>query len=139
MLCQFLLYTTIYKIINKDLLYSTGNSTQYSVTTYMGKASKKEWVCVDVQLLLVVENKASKAFLKFKIEVMKKLRILCLYKLFPLSPLPSAKCYCYQVKIENNKILKENICFKIEQEEKNPLGSKWHPRNNLITQPCGDR
>ena len=28
--------------INKDLLYSTGNSTQYSVTTYMGKEAKKE-------------------------------------------------------------------------------------------------
>ena len=26
---------------NKDLLYSTGNSTQYSVMTYMGKESKK--------------------------------------------------------------------------------------------------
>ena len=29
------IHTTIYKI-NKDLLYSTGNSTQYSVMTYMG-------------------------------------------------------------------------------------------------------
>ena len=29
-------------ITNKDLLYSTGNSTQYSVTAYMGKESKKE-------------------------------------------------------------------------------------------------
>ena len=27
----------LYKIINKDLLYSTGSSTQYSVITYMGK------------------------------------------------------------------------------------------------------
>ena len=27
----------IYKIINKDLLYSTGSSTQYSVITYIGK------------------------------------------------------------------------------------------------------
>ena len=33
---------------NKDLLYSTGNSTQYSVMTYMGKESKKEWIDVDV-------------------------------------------------------------------------------------------
>ena len=31
-------------IINKDLLYSTKNSTQYSVTTYMGKESEKEWI-----------------------------------------------------------------------------------------------
>ena len=31
---------------NKDLLYSTGNSTQYSVMAYMGKESKKEWIYV---------------------------------------------------------------------------------------------
>ena len=29
-------------IINKDLLYSTGNSTQYSVITYMRKESEEE-------------------------------------------------------------------------------------------------
>ena len=29
-------------IINKDLLYSTGNSSQYSVITYMEKESEKE-------------------------------------------------------------------------------------------------
>ena len=29
---------------NKNLLYSTGNSTQYSVMAYMGKESKKEWI-----------------------------------------------------------------------------------------------
>ena len=33
---------SIYKIINKDLLYSTGNGIQYSVLTYMGKESEKE-------------------------------------------------------------------------------------------------
>ena len=36
---QTLLY--IRQITNKDLLYSTGNSTQYSVITYMRKESKK--------------------------------------------------------------------------------------------------
>ena len=37
--------TTIYKI--KDLLLcSTGNSARYSVMTYVGKESKKEYVCV---------------------------------------------------------------------------------------------
>ena len=40
------IHSTIYKIINKDLLYSTGNSTQYSVITYMGKESEKEWTYV---------------------------------------------------------------------------------------------
>ena len=32
----------IKEITNKDLLYSTGNSTQYSVIIYMGKESEKE-------------------------------------------------------------------------------------------------
>ena len=31
-----------------DLLYSTGNSTQCSVMTYMGKESKEERICVYV-------------------------------------------------------------------------------------------
>ena len=33
---------------NKDLPYSTENSTQYSVMTYMGKESKKQWIYVYV-------------------------------------------------------------------------------------------
>ena len=36
------IHTTIYKIYNKDLLYATGNSTQYSIMTYMEKNLKKE-------------------------------------------------------------------------------------------------
>ena len=32
----------------KDLLYSTGKSTQYCVITYMGKVSEKEWIYVYV-------------------------------------------------------------------------------------------
>ena len=37
------IYTLLYRkqITNKDLLYSTGNSTQYSVMTYMEKNLKK--------------------------------------------------------------------------------------------------
>ena len=44
------IYTLLYikLITNKDLLYSTGNSTQYSVMAYMGKESKKEWIYVYV-------------------------------------------------------------------------------------------
>ena len=38
----------IKQITNKNLLYSTGNSTQYSVMAYMGKESKKEWIYVYV-------------------------------------------------------------------------------------------
>ena len=38
------MYTILYtkQIINKDLLCHTGNSTQYSVITYVGKKSEKE-------------------------------------------------------------------------------------------------
>ena len=44
------LYTLLYLkwITNKDLLYSTGNSAQYSIMTYRGKESKKEWIYVYV-------------------------------------------------------------------------------------------
>ena len=39
------------RVINGDLLYSTGGtSTQYSVTTYIGKESEKEWICVYASL-----------------------------------------------------------------------------------------
>ena len=42
------IYTLPYikQITNKDLLYSTGNATQYSTMTYMGKQPKKEWIYV---------------------------------------------------------------------------------------------
>ena len=33
-------------MVNRDLQYSTWNSTQYSVIIYMGKESEKEWICV---------------------------------------------------------------------------------------------
>ena len=39
------MYTLLYTS-NKDLLYSTGNSTQYSVITYMGKESENGCVYV---------------------------------------------------------------------------------------------
>ena len=43
------IYIYVYKIdikqiINKNMLYSTGNSTQYSVMSYMGKECKEEWI-----------------------------------------------------------------------------------------------
>lgn len=82
---------------------------------------------------------SSQIFLKFRIEIMGILKILCVYKLFPLSPLLLAKGYCYEAKTQYNKIFKVYIPFRMNQEEKYPLGSKWHPRNNLITQPCGDK
>ena len=39
------IYILLYikQITNKDLLHSTGNSSQYSAMTYMGKESRKEW------------------------------------------------------------------------------------------------
>ena len=40
--CDWHIHATLYKIDNsKNLLYSTGNSTQYSVTNCTGKESKK--------------------------------------------------------------------------------------------------
>jgi len=53
-------YTPLYvkQITNKDLLYSTGNSSQYSAMTYMGKESEKEWLYVYVKLIhFVVQQK----------------------------------------------------------------------------------
>ena len=41
---------------NKDLLYSTGNSAQYSVITYMGKESEKEWMYVYAQMIHFAVN-----------------------------------------------------------------------------------
>ena len=43
----------IYKVVHifKNLLYSTGNSTQYSVINYMRKEPKKEWIYVYAQLI----------------------------------------------------------------------------------------
>ena len=45
---EIYIYTLLYikSTTNKDLLYSTGNSTQYSVMTYMGKELKTEWIYV---------------------------------------------------------------------------------------------
>ena len=40
------IYTILYieEATNKNLLYSTGNSTQYSVMAYVGKDPKKKWM-----------------------------------------------------------------------------------------------
>ena len=38
------------KIVNKHLLYSTGNFTQYSVITYMGKESEEEAIYLPMWL-----------------------------------------------------------------------------------------
>ena len=40
------IHTTIYKINNKELLYSTGNYTQYFEITYKGKESEKEYIYI---------------------------------------------------------------------------------------------
>ena len=51
-------HTTVYGMNDQgDLLSSTGNSTQYSVTTYMGKDYEKEWVCVYMQLNYLYNRK----------------------------------------------------------------------------------
>ena len=42
------MHTLLYikQIANKVLLYSTENSTPYSVMTYIGKEFKKEWIYI---------------------------------------------------------------------------------------------
>ena len=35
----------------------TGNSTQYSVTAYVGKESEKEWLCVYVQRIILLYSR----------------------------------------------------------------------------------
>ena len=53
----------IKQIIDKDLLYSRGNSTQYSVVTYMWKESEKEWIyihiCITESLFYTPETKTT--------------------------------------------------------------------------------
>ena len=44
-------------IINKNLLYTTGNSTWYSVESYMGRKSKKEGIYLCVWLIHFVQQK----------------------------------------------------------------------------------
>ena len=43
---DYQMHTTINKINNKDLLYSTGNYIQYLVINYNGKESKKEYIYI---------------------------------------------------------------------------------------------
>ena len=55
------IYTLQYikQITNKDLLYSTGNSTQYSVMAYMGKDSRKRvniCICITDSLCCTPET-----------------------------------------------------------------------------------
>ena len=42
------IYTLLHikQVTNENILYSTGNSTQYPVITYMGKEYKKEYAYV---------------------------------------------------------------------------------------------
>ena len=38
-------------------MYSTGNFTQYSVMTYMGKESKKEWIYVYIHICVLLYSR----------------------------------------------------------------------------------
>ena len=50
------IYTLLYikQITNKYLLYITGKSTQYSVITYMGKESEKEYIYILLYIYLYI-------------------------------------------------------------------------------------
>ena len=56
--CNWHIYTLLYikSITHKDLLCSTENSPQYSVMTFMGKESKKDW-----RYLIIAESFCCKA------------------------------------------------------------------------------
>ena len=53
-------HISIFKIIDKDLLCSTGNYIQYSVITYIGKESEKEYIyiymCVCAYIYIYIYN-----------------------------------------------------------------------------------
>ena len=42
------MHTVVCGVIVSHLLYSTENSTQYSVIIYMEKESEKDWMCLYV-------------------------------------------------------------------------------------------
>ena len=49
------MHTTIYKINNKGLLYSTGNYIQYLVIIYNGKESEKEYImCIYIYIYIYI-------------------------------------------------------------------------------------
>ena len=50
------IYTPLYtkQIINKDPLYSTGNSVQYSAMAYVGKESEKEHICIKKSVCIYI-------------------------------------------------------------------------------------
>ena len=52
------IYTLLYikEITNKDLLFSTRNSSQYSVMTCMGKQSKKEWRYIYIYIYICITD-----------------------------------------------------------------------------------
>ena len=52
------IYTLLHikEITNKNLLYSTGNSTQYFVITYNGKESEKEYIYITESLCCTSET-----------------------------------------------------------------------------------
>ena len=47
------------QVVNKDILYSTANSTQYSVVTYIEKESKKRvdmFICITDSFCYIAET-----------------------------------------------------------------------------------
>ena len=48
------IYTLLYiRQINKDLLYSTGNSIQYLIVTNNGKESEKEYIYIYILMCII--------------------------------------------------------------------------------------
>ena len=61
------------QMTSKDLPYSTGNSTQYSIMTYMGKEWKKEWIYVNVWLThFALQQKLTQHCKSIRLQLKKK-------------------------------------------------------------------
>ena len=59
------MYTTIYKISNKDLLYSTGNSSQYFLLTYMEKEPEKNFMYIHCAVHLKLTQHYKSTMIQF--------------------------------------------------------------------------
>ena len=52
--------------MDKDLLYSTGNSAEYFVITYMGKESEKEYIYMNHFTIILKLTQHCKLYFNFK-------------------------------------------------------------------------
>ena len=61
------IYTLLYikQITSKELLYGTGDYFHYSVITYKGKESEKEWLYVEMNHFAATWNTVNQLYFNF--------------------------------------------------------------------------